>query len=232
MSISLVNASIPLAKHNLLSQIGNALGKKIFRILPTEFCITKIFQESDIVILNVGATQTTISLKQEGEVQSLAKISIGINDLVSKIGKNSALTKAEIIEHLMDPQYLQERQEFLSVWGESIGISLQEMLQERVCPKTFFIGGGGGNNLFFQEYLENFSFAKYDIRSLNKISFTQEDVAPVFKTMKSIRLQDVQKIPLDMYVLLLETNHLLYQERDIISGALKKAIEQLGYIKS
>lgn len=50
--------------------------------------------------------------------------------------------------------------------------------------------------------------------------------------MKSIRLEDIQKMPLDMYVLLHETNTLISQEADILSITLKQAIERLGYIKS
>lgn len=60
----------------------------------------------------------------------------------------------------------------------------------------------------------------------------QEDVTAFVHAMKSITLEEVERMPLDMYVLLSETNMLLSQESDIISISLKHAIEKLGYIKS
>jgi hypothetical protein len=54
----------------------------------------------------------------------------------------------------------------------------------------------------------------------------------ILKPIKHIRLEDIQRIPLDMYVLLLETNHLIAREKDIVSNSLKTAIERLWYIKS
>ena len=53
MKISLLNAFIPNNKHTLLSQIGNVIEKNIFRVLPTEYCITKIFSQKDVVIINI-----------------------------------------------------------------------------------------------------------------------------------------------------------------------------------
>jgi hypothetical protein len=53
MKISLLNAFIPSSKHQLISQIGNVLGKNIYRILPTEYCITKIFARKDVLIINL-----------------------------------------------------------------------------------------------------------------------------------------------------------------------------------
>ncbi len=232
MTLSLVNAFIPLRKYHLLSQIGQVLGKKIFRILPTEFCITKIFPQEDIVIINVGATQTTLSLKQEGEVRGVSKISIGINDLVNKIAKHSELPRAEIIDMLSEKKYEQEKQEFLQIWGESIGVTLQDMLGTQICPKYFYIGGGGGSNSFLKEYLEKFSFTSYDIRILNHIEFIQEDISDMLHSIKSIKIEDIQRIPLDMHVLLFETNHLISQEWDVVSTSLKNAIQKLGYIRS
>lgn len=183
------------------------------------------------MIINIGATQTCVSLKLEGEVRGISKIPIGINDLVNKISKISHAPRAEIIEHLSEELYLDEKRDFLSVWGESIGISLQEILGTQLCPKYFFIGGGGGNNSFFQEYLEDFPFSKYAIGISHRISFLKEDIAPLLKIMKSIKVEDIQKMPLDMYVLLGETNALISQEWDIVSLSLKHAIEKLGYIR-
>lgn len=232
LKISLLNAFIPSNKHMLISQIGNVIGKNMFKVLPTEYCITKIFPQKDVVIINVGATQTTLSLKKDGDVLSISKIPIGINDLVKKIIKQKSITRVDIIDQLNSDKFQTEKQEFLQIWGEGIGITLQEVLGKTICPKYFYIWGGGGNNIFLQDYVQNFPFAKYDIRIVNDISFLEEDMNKILKVMKHIRLEDIQRIPLDMYVLLLETNHLIAREKDIVSNSLKTAIERLGYIKS
>ncbi len=230
---SLLNAFIPLSKHNLLSQIGNVVWKKIYKILPTEFCITKIFTQEHIVIINIWATQTSLSLKMDDEVIAISKISIWINDLVSKIAKHHSYTRAGIISKLHDESYFElEKANFLEIWGSSIWITLKEMLGDLICPKYFYIWGGWGNNDFFKEYLHNFSYSKYDIKILNSIEFIQEDMTNVLESMKSISLEDIQKIPLDMYVLLRETNHLVSREHDTLSSSLKAAIKNLGYIQS
>lgn len=233
MKISLLNAFVPSWKHTLLSQIWNVIKKDIFRVLPTEYCITKIFKQKDLVVINIGATQTTISLKLESDVVGISKIPIGINDLVTKIAKKHDDSRAEIIEKLGDDIYYEEEKEdFLRVWWESIWITLQEMLGKEICPKHFYIWWGGWNNLFIQEYLQNFNFWKHNIRIISDVVFIKEDMTDILKPMKYIQIEDIQKIPLDMYVLLLETNHIISKEKDVVSSSLKTAIKKLGYIKN
>jgi hypothetical protein len=54
----------------------------------------------------------------------------------------------------------------------------------------------------------------------------------IIKPIKNLKLEDIQKIPLDMYVLLLETNHVISRNHDVVSNSLQTAIKKLGYIKS
>lgn len=233
MKISLLNAFIPSNKHTLISQIWNVIGKNIFRILPTEYCISKVFPQKNLVIINIGATQTTISLKLQEKVIWISKVPIGINDLVNKVVKHHKDTREEIIEKLKWESYGKEKEDFLSIWWESIGITLSELLWKKICPQKFYIWGGGWNNLFIQKYLEEFNFSKYDIRIINsEIDFINEDIPYILKHIKHIRLEDIQKIPLDMYTLLLETNHIISREKDLVSTCLKTAINKLWYINS
>ena len=232
MKISLLNAFIPTIKHNLISQIWTVLGKNIYRILPTEYCITKIFPQKDILIINLWATQTTLSLKYQWVVIWVSKIPIGVNDLVNKISKTNTHTRAEIIENLAGDDYENEKEQFLDVWGESIGITLSELLWDKVCPKYLYIWWGWGKNNFIQNYLDNFNFIKYNIRILNDTQFVSEDMTKIIKPIKNLKLEDIQRIPLDMYVLLLETNHIISRSHDVVSNSLQTAIRKLWYIKS
>lgn len=231
LKISLMNAFIPLSKHNLIVQIWNVLEKNIYKILPSEYCITKIFPQKDIVIINLGATQTSVSLKLEGDVHRISKIPIWVNDLVNKIAKQYSHRRAAIIENIWTELYSKEKQNFLRLWGETLGITIKEILWNTICPKEFYIGGGGANNDFIKDFIADFPFHNYGIKSFGKIEFVSEDLASVFKSMKHIKLEDIWKIPLDMYTLLLETNHLISREQDIVSRSLKTAIKKLGYIK-
>lgn len=231
MKISLLNAFIPSNKHTLIAQIGNVIEKNIFRVLPTEYCITKIFPQKDIIIINIWATQTTVSLKSEGDISGISKVPIGINDLVNKIVKHHSDTRWEIIENLKLDFYEEEKNDFLNIWWESIWISLSELLWDKICPQKFYIWWGGGSNTFIQNFLADFQFAKYGIRIMNgNIVFVEEDMTDVLKPIKHIKLEDIQKIPLDMYTLLVETNHLISREKDLVSSSLKTAIKRLWYI--
>lgn len=231
MKISLLNAFIPLSKYNLIIQIGNVLSKNIYKILPTEYCITKIFSEEDIVVINIWATQTTLSIKKENEVFQISKIPIGIHDLVNKISKKHPHTQAEIIENMNWQLYNEEKTDFFHIWGESFWITLKELLGEEICPKYFYIGWGWWNNTFIKRWLQDFSFSCYDIKMIGDIEFITEDMPEVLKPIEHIKVDDITRIPLDIYVLLIETNHLISRERDSVSNSLKEAIKNLWYIQ-
>lgn len=233
IKISLLNGFIPLAKHNLMIQMGNVLGKNIQKILPNEYCITKVFPEyDDVLIINLWATQTSLSLKSDGETAGISKVPIGINDLVSKIAKSHKTSKAQIIEKLDSDLYSEEKEQFLKIWGDALGITLKEMLWDDLCPKHFYICGGGAQNSFIHKYIQAFPFYSYDINTLWKIEYISEDKTSILKQVHNISMQDIEKIPLDMYALLLETNHMISKEKDIVSNSLKAAIKKLGYIKN
>ena len=233
MKISLLNAFIPSMKHSLISQIGNVLGKNIYRILPSEYCISKIFTQRNILIVNLWATQTTLTLKYEWELIGISKVSIWINDLVSKISKNSSDTKAEIIHRLwQDECYSIEKKEFLSVWWESLGITLAELLWDKVCPKKMHVGWGWANNVFIKDFIKQHDFRKYGVKIVKNLEFINEDLADIFTHMKNLKIEDIQKIPLDIYTLLYETNNIISKEKDVVSTCLKKAIKKLWYISS
>ncbi|MDA9128948.1 pilus assembly protein PilM [Candidatus Gracilibacteria bacterium] len=230
--ISLLNAFVPESKHKLMLQIGKVIHKKIFRILPSEYCLTRIFSQKNIVVVNLGATQTTVSVVRDQEILGISKISIGIQDLVNKISRNTGKTQAEIIDILGEDCFELEKKAFLSVWGESFGLTLGEILGKYVCPKVFYLGGGGGGNAFIRSYLEDFNFSNFDLKITGTPNFVREDMSPIFHHMKHIRVEDIERIPLDMYVMLIELNHIITREGDAVSNSLKTAIKKLGYLKS
>jgi hypothetical protein len=51
-----------------MMQIGNVIGKKIIKILPSEYSISEMFDLDEVLIINIGATQTSLTLKNNGFV--------------------------------------------------------------------------------------------------------------------------------------------------------------------
>ncbi len=232
IKISLLNAFIPSHKYKLISQIWTVLQKNIYRILPSEYCMTKIFPDKNLLIINLWATQTSVSVKRDGELLGISKIPIWINDLVNKISKNSDDTKAHIINSLKFDDYLDEKVSFVKIWWDALGMSLSELLGRKTCPKKIYIWGGGSNNEFIKKYIEHFDFARYGIKSLGKSEFIHEDISSIISKMKNIKIEEIHKIPLEIYVLLEEVHTIISREWDILSSSLKKAIKKLWYISN
>lgn len=44
------------------------------------------------------------------------------------------------------------------------------------------------------------------------MSFVKEDMSDIFAAMKHIRVSDIERIPLDIYVMLIEVNNIIAQE--------------------
>ena len=120
MGISLINGIIPKSKQNLLTQIGNVIEKKIFKIIPSEFSIAQMFSEKDILILNIGATQSALTLKKAGEVVGISKIPLGMHALIDRIAKHHHENRFTILEKLDIPElYPLEKAFFLEVFETS-----------------------------------------------------------------------------------------------------------------
>lgn len=227
--ISLLNIFVPLSKYNLINHLGNIIEKKIVKILPTEFCITKLFQEDSLVIINIWATQTSISIKKEKELIGVSKIGIGINDLLSKISENTHETKIEIIEKLDTGLYIQEKKDFLDIWTAWVLIGIKEIVEEDICPKEFFIFGGGGNNMFMKEALQKLDFHKHDIRIITPLHFLEVRKEEYIWSIVDTDSDIIDRMSLDSIALIIETNNLLIKEKDIVSESLKKVVTELWY---
>jgi len=228
--ISLINGIIPKNKQTLMMQIGNVIGKKIIKILPSEYSISEMFDIDEVLIINIWATQTSLTLKNNGYVTGVTKVPVWIHHLIERIAKNHKKSRAEILSILWEPGFQEEKKFFLEVWGESFWISLYELLGKNMCPKKVFLWWGGSNNDFMKEYIEHFDFSHYEISAPGKIEFVSEDLAPILQIMENIQIEDISKISLDMYGLLLETHYLIKREHDSVSTTLRSVIKKLWYI--
>lgn len=228
--ISLLNIFVPLGKYNLINHLGNIIEKKIVKILPTEFCITKLFEKKSLVILNIGATQTSITVKKENEVVWVSKIGIWINDLLSKIAENTHETKMSILEKLDTPElYIEEKKYFLDIWNDGVLVGLKDILEETHCPREFFVMGWWWINMFIKDSLQSLQFEREDIRIITPLQFIEVQASDFMENIIDTDFQILQRLNLDTLALILETNNLLSKEKDIVSESLKKVVEWLGY---
>ena len=121
------------------------------RTLPSEFCLIKLFEQESIMVINLGATQTSISIKIDNELMGISKVSIGINDLLSNIAKNSSEARNQILEKIDTSEYAEEKKSFLGIWSTAITLGIKEIIATDICPNTVALFGGGGNNMFVKE---------------------------------------------------------------------------------
>lgn len=230
ISISLSNGIIPKSKHTVMMQIGNVVWKNIKKVIPSEYAVSSMFQEKNLLIVNIWATATSLTLKHGGNVIGISKVPIWIHSLIEKLAQKYKKSRAEIIETLSYPQYQEQRSFFLEIWGKSFILSLKEIVWKNICPKKIYLGWGGANNKFIQEYIQKLDFSEYWVSVPAQFDFISEDLAPILQIMENIQIQEISKISLEMYSLLLETHHLIKREHDIVSNTLKSAIKRLGYI--
>jgi len=83
--VSLLNMFIPIDKSNHIKYIGGIIQKDITKIIPTEFSLRTIFKQKNIVIINIWAIYTSITIKSEWNIIGISKIPIWVNDLVGMV---------------------------------------------------------------------------------------------------------------------------------------------------
>ncbi len=178
--LSTLNIFIPASRYNIIQMIARHLGKNILSIIPLEFSLPKLFENTDfafedILFIDVGNTKTSLIIQKKWVIESFDKIDIGMNDLIKTIKEKTNLPKLEIIHTLEDDKlYKKEKQEFLSVWGEWIGITLKELLKETPCPGKVCISWWGDTG-FIREKILKLPLGEIGIIQPKSLSFLTHD---------------------------------------------------------
>lgn len=230
MKIAIQNIFIPVEKYDSLIKIWHSIGIKIHKIMPSEYCMSHVFKEKDMCIIDIWASSTNISIKKSNEILSMTKVPIGIGNLIEKIKSSTPYSKSQIIESLDNESvFIDERNSFVRIWQRSIGIALYEMLEWEVCPYKFFIHWGWNNNDFIRNAVENLDFPKYEVKITKKVELISEDMWDILSDIEHVSLEQIKKIPLDMFAVILETKNMLMRKWDIMSSSLENAVHKLGY---
>jgi hypothetical protein len=229
LQLKLVNALIPKNKHELVIQISQSIGKNILQILPSEYAMLGLFPEEEILIINLGANNTSLTYRSASQDYAIRKFPLGIHQLCQQIQKHSPLPYIEILDTLESEVFQEEREKFLEIWTQSYGLCLSEMLGKHMLPKKIFFTGGGSHNSFLRKAILKLSYWKYNVAAPKQLEFVHEDIAPILRLMEHIRIEDTQKIPLEIYSLLLEQHHILGREHENISLILMDVLSDLWY---
>lgn len=179
--ISILNIFIPASRYNILTTIWNYLWKNILSIIPLEFSMPKLLQNSDfayddVVFIDVWNKKTSLIVQKAWVIVWFDKIDIWINDLVKSIKEKTMETNIEIINKIQkDNEYIEEKNEFLSVWEEWFILTLKEILPSNLVPYKIFLSGWWDNN-FLRNYIKNIDLNKYSLHSLKPFTFINIDL--------------------------------------------------------
>lgn len=220
INLGLLNIFIPQHQYEIIQKIGRELDKKVIQILPCEFAITKLFKKKkDIVIVDIGNAHTSVIVQKDKQILWVKKVPVWIDALIANIQKNQDKTKIEIIKNIDSDKYWEEKEEFLNIFKDILIVSLEEILEEQVCPSDFFMIGWWANK-FLKNYLQETNLNKYSFKIAKDISF----VTPKIQYLENI---DSSKSNLNIYAMMMSALDFIKKEKDPIEESLKKAISHI-----
>ncbi len=173
--LSTLNIFIPSSRYNIIQMIARHLNKNILSIIPLEFSLPKLFENTeyafeDIFFIDIGNTKTSLIIQKKWIIESFDKIDIGMNDLIKNIKEKTWSPKLEIIHSLENEKdFLAEKKDFLAVWWEAVWITLKELLKTSPLPANIFLSWWGNNN-FIRENIKNFPYQEMGIIAPKNIS--------------------------------------------------------------
>lgn len=217
INISILNIFIPEDKYDFISWLGNVIEKKITKIIPSEYSISKLeYWVKEVVIIDIGSAHTSVIVKEGKNILWVKKITIGMNDLIKEIQNNYHKTKIDIINTIDEEVYLREKKKFLEIFKDVLIISLEEILDTKLCPHSFFLLWGGSNR-FIRKYLQEIDLNQGNLKIAKKVSF----ITPNIEYLSDI---DSSKSNLNIYSMMKCALEFIKREKDEIEDALKEAM--------
>ena len=228
--ISFFITNIFLQKNSLenINYIEKYLNKKIIKIIPEEFSLTRLWEkQKDVVIIDIWNSSSYIIIKNEKwDIIWARKVNIWIEKLVNKIKKNSSLTRSEIIKKIdRDDFAKQEKKEFLEIFSFILIEAIKSIIKDKVCTNNFFILWWWWNNSFFKNYFKKINFTKFDLKISGNIKFILPDVKKIAKIENVEEI--LNKSNLNLISLILSYKFLLDKKQNLIENLASKIIKNL-----
>ena len=222
-------SNIFLSKNNieLLNYITKYLKKDLVKILPEEFCLSKIWEKKkEVTIIDIWNSSSYITIKDSSNnIAWSLKIWVWIESLINKIWENSNFSRAEIIKKInRDDFFIEEKKDFLEIYCFLIAKNLKEIMWDKIVPNNFFIIWWWWNNAFLKNYIEKYDFSKY-IKINSKLKFIVPNVSKIWK------IDDVESIlnksNLNIIAMILTYRDILKHKTDKVELFLEKAINEI-----
>lgn len=221
--------NIFLSKNNieLLNYISKYLKKDLVKILPEEFCLSKIWGKSrEVTIIDIWNSSSYVTVKDSSwNIYWSIKLWVWIESLIKKIKENSDFSRAEIIKKInRDDFFIEEKNHFLEIYCFLIAWALKEIMWDKITPNNFFIIGWWWNNAFLKNYIERYDFSKY-IKINNKLKFIIPNISKIWKIDNVEEI--LNKSNLNLIAMILTYRDLSKHKTDKIEILLKSAIKKI-----
>lgn len=228
INFNLLNIFISKSNNEIIKYIWNYLNKKIVKILPEEFCLSKIWEKNkEVVIINIWNSSSFITIKDsKWNLVWSTKIWVWIESLINKIIWISELSRTQIIKKIdRDDFYLKEKNTFLEIYSSIILETIKEIIWEKICPKNFFIVWWWWNNSFFKNYFKKIDFNNFWIKINQNIKFIIPDVKKIWK-IENIE-EILNKSNLNLISMILAYGNIVNHKSDIIEKSLEKTVQNI-----
>lgn len=227
ISFNLLN--IFLSKNNieLLNYISKYLKKDLVKILPEEFCLSKIWEkQKEVTIIDIWNSSSYVTIKDSSNnIKWSLKISVWIESLINIIKEKSDYSRIEIIKKINRDDFFQkEKKEFLGIYCYLIWENLKEIMWDEIVPNNFFIIWWWWNNAFLKNYIEKYDFSD-QIKINSKIKFIVPNVTKIWKidNVESI----LNKSNLNIIAMILTYKEILSHKSDKVEQYLQNAIKEI-----
>lgn len=219
INISILNIFIPLSQYNVLEYIEEYLNKKIIKIIPSEFAVTKLFKKKkEIVIIDIWNYHTSIIIKKEWQIIWVSKLPVWIWNLIKSIRKNYDVSKIDIINTMDENVYADEKIDFLEIFEECLIAWIEKIIGDNICPHNFFISWWW-SNLFVRNFIREIEFQKEWIKILKEIKF----VEPKIRYLQNMSSNS----NLNIISMMITTLDFIKKGRDPVTESLRKLLKTI-----
>jgi len=227
IKIKILNTLISKYNYELLENIAVFLEKKIYKIIPEEYSITKLAnKDCREVFLDIWNSSTSISITNKDWTLFWAlRIDIWIWDLLKTITKKYNKSRVEVIKKLTrDDLFKKEKQDFLVIFSDILIEWLKELLQWQICPSDFILVGGWAYNKFIEDFLRQKDFNSMWVKILKNINFKTVSIEQIKKIWEIEKILNISNINIVSQII--ATNNILLSSNNLTQKILKDFIEK------
>ena len=227
IKIKILNTLISKYNYELLENIAVFLEKKIYKIIPEEYSITKLAnKDCREVFVDIWNSSTSISITNKDWTLFWAlRIDIWIWDLLKTITKKYNKSRVEVIKKLTrDDLFKKEKQDFLVIFSDILIEWLKELLQWQICPSDFILVGGWAYNKFIEDFLRQKDFNSMWVKILKNINFKTVSIEQIKKIWEIEKILNISNINIVSQII--ATNNILLYSNNLTQKILKDFIEK------